>query len=162
METTLDKQTQFINAGTAAVTRSGFVPASPWEELEAARVAHESALEEYAGREARRRETAAEEARLKETLDAIHAAKRETEAEATKAVKQSAIAALQVVSERGEAWLAQIADERAAALAEADEHRAALEAAEARAHKHDAVEAWLKQAMSSTVPQPFGEGAVAS
>lgn len=155
METTLDKQKQFINAGGSAAMRPGFVPPSPWEELEAARVAHESALVEHAGRGARRQKARAEEARLKETLDVIHKERREIEAEATAAVKQSAIVALGVVAEHGEAWLAKIATERAAALEEADEHRAALEAAEARAHKHDAVEAWIKQAMTASVPQPF-------
>ena len=155
MTTTLDKQKQFINAGAGAATQPGFVPPSRWEELEAARAAHESALEQYSGRQARRQETAAEEARLKQTLDAIYKAKRETEAEATAAVKRSAIEALQVVAERGEEWLAQIAEERAVALAEADEHRAALEAAEARAHSNDAIEAWLRQALSETSPRPF-------
>lgn len=149
------QQRERINAGSAAVTRAGFVPPSPYEELEAVRAAHESAVEQYSGRQARRQETAAEEARLKETLDAIHKAKRETEAEATAAVKRSAIQALQVVAEHGEAWLAQIEAERAAALAECDELRAALAEAEARARKDDKVEAWLRQALSESSPQPF-------
>ena len=149
------QQRERINAHSGAASKPGFVPPSPYEELEAARAAHESAVEQYKGRQARRQQVAAEEARLKETLDAIHQAKRETEAEATAAVKRSAIKALRVVAEHGESWLAQIEAERAAALAECDELRAALADAEARARKDDKMEAWLRQALSEASPRAF-------
>lgn len=155
MTKTLDNQVQFINAGGAAVTRPGFVPPSPWEELEAVRVAHERALEEHVSEQARRQDARSQERQLQEHLKAVQESQRQARQEATKAVKGAAIAALQVVAERGEEWLAQIAEERAVALAEAAEHRAALEAAEARAHSNDAIEAWLRQALSDTSPQPF-------
>lgn len=155
METTHQRQVQHINAGSAAVTRPGFVPPSPWAELEAARVAHARAIEEHVSEQARRQDARSQERQLQEHLKAVQESQRQAREEATKAVKGAAIAALQVVAERGEEWLAQIAEERAVALAEADEHRAALEAAEARAHSNDAIEAWLQQALSESMPQPF-------
>lgn len=156
METTHQRQRQSINAGLPAIERPGFVPPTDWAELEAAREAHERALEEHSGIEARRRAAAAEERQLQEHLKSVQAAKRAADEDARNAVKKSAIAALQVVAERGPDWLEQIAAERAAALRECDELRAALAAAEARAHRNDPVEAWLNQALSQANPQPFG------
>lgn len=156
-ETITQRQTQHVNAGLPAASRPDFVPPTPWPELEAARAAHERALEEHSGVEGRRREAAVEERQLQAHLKSVQEAKRNAEAEATAAVKRSAIDALRVVAEHGPAWLEQIEAERAAALQECDELRAALQAAEARAHQHDGVEAWLQQALSEGAPQPFGQ-----
>ncbi|MFP5365154.1 MAG: hypothetical protein ACLGI5_20790 [Thermoleophilia bacterium] len=142
-----------------AATARGFVPPSDWPELEAARVAHERALEEHMSEESRRQEARAQERALQEHLATVQKSQRQAKDEATKVVKRATIDALRVVAEHGEAWLAKIAAERAEALAEADEHRAALEAAEARARKDERLEAWIKQAMTASVPQPFGADA---
>ncbi len=152
-----DMQRQNVLMGAVRAEDPRFLPPeTPWEELEAAREAHERALEEHAGIEARRRTAAEEERQLQEHLKSVQAAKQAADEEARTAVKHSALGALQVVAERGEEWLAQIAEERAAALAEHEELLAQAAAAKERAHQHDAVEAWLQQAMSSSTPQPFG------
>jgi hypothetical protein len=131
------------------------VPASEFPELEAARAAHETALEEHVSAKAKRTQNREQERQLHEHLAAVQQAQRETHRESEKVVKQAALEALGVVAEHADEWLAKIAAERAEALAEHDDLLARANAAKARAHKNDAVESWLKQAASENVPQPF-------
>ncbi|HUR86337.1 MAG TPA: hypothetical protein VMY78_13430 [Solirubrobacteraceae bacterium] len=148
------KQIQAINSGGVMVSQP-FVPQSLWPELEAAREAHERALEEHAGDTKRRQDARQQERQLQEHLAAVQTAQRDARRDADRAVKHATGEALKVVAEHGEAWLAEIAEARAAALAECEELRERLQAAEARAHKDDAVEAWIQRALTSSVPQPF-------
>lgn len=148
------RQRQAVMAGSVAAARP-FVPATEFPELEAARAAHEAALEEHLSANAKRRQNREQELQLQEHLAAVQQAQRDARRESDKAVKAATIAALGVVAEHADAWLARIAAERTEALAEHDELLARANEAKSRAHANDHVEAWLRQAASENVPQPF-------
>jgi hypothetical protein len=150
----LSTQNGNVNTGLVVTTKP-FVPPSEFAELEAARATHEQALEEYRGREARRVAQREEERQLQEHLQRVQEAKQEAKRDGDKALRNTVKQALRVVADHGPEWLQTIAEERAAALAERDEHLAKAAEAEARAYKNNAVEAWLLQASTETVPQPF-------
>ena len=152
---TTSVQRQNILGGLVVVDTADFVPTTAWPELEAAREHHERALEEHRSVQAKRQKARDEERQLQEHLAAVQQAKQESENDARQALKEAAGEAVRAVAENGETWLAQIASERAEALAERDALLAQAAEAEARSHKHDGVEAWLLKAQSS-VPQPFG------
>jgi len=152
---TTSVQQQNVLSGLVVVDTADFVPTTAWPELEAAREHHERALEEHRSVQAKRQKARDEERQLQEHLAAVQQAKQEREKDARQALKESVAEAVRAVAENGEAWLAQITAERAEAFAERDVLLAQAAEAEARAHKHDGVEAWLLKAQSS-VPQPFG------
>ncbi|MGH2899911.1 MAG: hypothetical protein ACRDMZ_14650 [Solirubrobacteraceae bacterium] len=147
---------QNIAMGLVQSTAAGFVPRSAWPELEAAREAHERALEEHRSEQARRQHTRTEERQLQEHLAAVQQAKREARDSAKRACDKTVSDALAVVADRGAAWLEEIATARAEALNEHAELLARAAEAEARAHKDDALVAWILQVSSSSVPQPSG------
>lgn len=146
---------QAVNTGMVASTRPGFVPRTPWPELEAAREAHEKAIEEHASEEARRQRDRQQERELEAHLAAVRRAQQEAREVADTECKAAVRDALGVVRERGDKWLAEIEAARAAALQECAKLRARADELEAQAHENDDVEAWIRQALEGSVPQPF-------
>ena len=175
--TTETTQTRALGMVNARSPR--FVPATGWPELEAARTRHERALDEI-------RAARAEEARMKDRHKAAraqeakaagarildgeapagHGAEDARRAEvdamgarlraAWRASEQAIAEALGVLEEHGEAWAAEIAAKRAAALAEREELLAKAAALEATANADDRLERWITQARTVPTPQPFG------
>lgn len=161
MTTMINHQLQAVRMGAVPAATPGFVPLSDYPELEAAREAHERAVEEHRGVDARRRQAREEERKLREHLASVQAGKHEVEQAAKKQVKGALIDALGVVGEHGETWLRQIATERAAALEEREVLLAKASALEIQAHRNDHLEVWLHKTMTSSVPRAFRADAVA-